>query len=92
MIKVTDRFYINANSNCYVLQEKIKVQDTKSENYGKEIYKDLGYYTTLENCLKGILKIVTREYASKNEENTIKELLMQIKLQKDFLENLKIDV
>lgn len=92
MIKVTDRFYINANSNCYVLQEKTKVQDLKSENYGKEIYKDLGYYTTLENCLKGILKTLTREYTSRNEENTIKELLMQIKLQNDFLEGLKLNI
>lgn len=92
MIKVTDRFYINANNNCYTLQEKTKVQDPKSENYGKEIYKDLGYYTTLENCLKGILKTVTREYVSRNEENTIKELLMQIKLSNDFLENLKMDI
>lgn len=92
MIKVTDRFYINANSNCYVLQEKTKVQDPKSENYGKEIYKDLGYYTTLENCLKGILKTVTREYVNRNEENTIKELLMQIKLSNDFLESLKLNI
>ena len=92
MVKVTDRFYINANSNCYVLQEKTKVQDPKSENYGKEIYKDLGYYTTLENCLKGILKTVTREYVSKNEENTIKELLMQIKLSNDFLKSLKLNI
>lgn len=92
MIKVTDRFYINANSNCYVLQEKTKVQNPKSENYGKEIYKDLGYYTTLENCLKGILKTVTREYVNRNEENTIKELLMQIKLSNDFLESLKLNI
>ena len=92
MVKVTDRFYINANSNCYVLQEKTKVQDPKSENYGKEIYKDLGYYTTLENCLKGILKTVTREYVSRNEENTIKELLMQIKLSNDFLKSLKLNI
>ena len=92
MVKVTDRFYINANSNCYVLQEKTKVQDPKSENYGKEIYKDLGYYTTLENCLKGILKTVTREYVSRNEENTIKELLTQIKLSNDFLKSLKLNI
>lgn len=92
MVKVTDRFYINANSNCYVLQEKTKVQDSKSENYGKEIYKDLGYYTTLENCLKGILKTVTREYVNRNEENIIKELLMQIKLSNDFLESLKLNI
>ena len=92
MIKVTDRFYINANSNCYVLQEKTKVQDEKSENYGKEIYKDLGYYTTLESCLQGILTTVTREYVSKNEENTVKELLTQVRLQSDFLKSLKLDI
>ncbi len=40
MVKVTDRFYIIANSNCYTLQEKTKVQDVKSKNYGKEIFKD----------------------------------------------------
>ena len=37
MIKVTDRFYINANSNCYTLQEKTKVQDENSKNWGKKI-------------------------------------------------------
>ena len=92
MIKVTDRFYINANSNCYIWQEKTKVQDVKSENYGNEIYKDLGYYTTLESCLQGILKTVTREFISKNEESSIKELLAQIKLQNDFIKSLNLNV
>ena len=92
MIKVADRFYINANSNCYILQEKTKVQDVKSENYGNEIYKDLGYYTTLESCLQGILKTVTREFISKNEESSIKELLAQIKLQNDFIKSLNLNV
>lgn len=92
MIKVTDRFYINANSNCYTLQEKTKVQDIKSENYGKEIFKDLGYYTTLENCLKGILKIATREYISRDEENNIYELQKQIKESDEFLRSLKLDI
>lgn len=92
MIRVTDRFYINANSNCYTLQEKTKVQDVKSENYGKEIFKDLGYYTTLENCLKGILKTTTREYISRDEENNIYELQKQIKKADEFLRSLKLDI
>ena len=92
MIKVADRFYINANSNCYILQEKTKVQDVKSENYGNEIYKDLGYYTTLESCLQGILKTVTTTFISKNEESSIKELLAQIKLQNDFIKSLNLNV
>lgn len=40
MVKITDRFYINATTNCYTLQEKTTVQDENSENYGKGIYKD----------------------------------------------------
>lgn len=92
MIKVTDRFYINANSNCYVLQEKTTVQDVKSENYGKEIFKDLGYYTTLESCLQGILKTTTREFISKAEEKGITELLKEINKQNEFIKSLNINV
>ena len=92
MIKVTDRFYINASGNCYTLQEKTTVQDEKSQNYGKEIFKDLGYYTTLENCLQGILKTTTREYISRDEENSIYELQKQIQNANEFLNNLKLDI
>lgn len=92
MIKVTDRFYINASSNCYTLQEKTTVQDEKSQNFGKEIFKDLGYYTTLKSCLQGILKTTTREFIAQEQENSIKELLIQVKMQTDFLKNLKLDI
>lgn len=92
MIKVTDRFYINASTNCYSLQEKTIVQDEESKNYGKEIFKDLGYYTTLESCLKGILKTTTREFIGQEQENTIKELMTQIKLQDELLKKLKLDI
>lgn len=79
MIQVTDRFYINANSNQYILQEKTTIQDKESKNYGKEVFKDLGYYVSLEGCIKGILKIATREYISKDCVNTLKELEEVIK-------------
>lgn len=42
MIKVTDRFYIDANSNCYMLKEKVIVQDENSKNYKvKKIIQDI---------------------------------------------------
>lgn len=91
MVKITDRFYINATSNCYTLQEKTTVQDENSENYGKEIYKDLGYYTSLKNCLQGILKTTTREFLAQEQENSVKELTEQVKLQNDFLKSLKLN-
>ena len=90
MIKVTDRFYINANGNNYILQEKTRVKDEKSENFGKEVFKDLGYYQTLESCLNGILKTTTREYISNDEENSVKELIGQVKLQNDFIKGLNL--
>ena len=38
MIKVTDRFYIDATRESYVLKEKMKVTDKESKNYGEEYY------------------------------------------------------
>ena len=66
MIKINDRFYIDADTSCYKLQEKTTVQDETSKNFGQEVFKDLGYYTTLESCLNGILKTLTREYIGKD--------------------------
>ena len=92
MIKVTDRFYIDANTNCYVLKEKTIVQDENSKNYGQEVLKDLGYYTSLESCLQGILKTTTREYISKQEENSIYDLIKEIKRAEEYLKNLNLKV
>lgn len=92
MIKVTDRFYIDANTNCYVLKEKVIVQDKNSKNYGQEIFKDTGYYTSLESCLKGILKTSTREFIAREEENSIKDLIKEIKRAEEYLKSLKLEV
>lgn len=92
MIKVTDRFYIDANTNCYVLKEKTVVQDKESKNYGQDSYKDLGYYTSLESCLRGILKTTTREYIAKQEEASIYDLIKKIKQAEEYLKSLKLEV
>lgn len=92
MIKLTDRFYINATSNCYTLQEKTIIQDEKSKNFGNEKFKDLGYYTTIRGCLDGLLKVTLREYISKDNEKTIKDLKEFIIEQEKFLDSLKLDI
>jgi hypothetical protein len=91
MIKINNRYYINANSNCYTLQEKTKIQDKESKNYGKEIYKDLGYYVTIESLLNGVLKKETREYISKDEENSLKDLKQFIDEKYKYLKSLNLD-
>lgn len=91
MVKVTDRFYLDANTNCYVLKEKTIVQDTNSKNYGQEVLKDLGYYTNLESLLNGILKITTREFIAREDENSIKDLIKEIKRAEEYLKGLKLE-
>lgn len=91
MIRITDRFYIDANTNCYTLKEKTTIQDKESENYGKEVFKDLGYYVSLEHCLKGLLKTNIREYISKNDVE-IKDLIKELKKQEEFIESLDLDI
>lgn len=92
MVKVTDRFYINATKNQYVLQEKTKVQDESSKNYGNEVFKDLGYYSSLEDCLKGVLKTTTREYIGAEREDSLKELIKQIEKANKYLQDLNLKV
>ena len=91
MIKVTDRFFIDANPNCYTLKEKVKVQDKNSKNYGQETYKDLGYYVNLESLLKEVIKTVTREYIAKNDAK-IKDLIKEIRRQEEFIDSLNLKI
>ena len=92
MIKVTDKYYITANTNCYTLQEKTTIQDEQSKNYGQEVFKDLGYYTSLDSCLNGILKANTREYISKSEANTLQELIQEIRNIDNYIKSLDLKV
>ena len=93
MIKINDRFYINASTNCYTLQEKVIIQDEKSKNFGQEMFKDLGYYTTIESCLQGLLKTTTREFISKETENNLKDLIQFIEKENKYLRDLiKLDI
>ena len=92
MIKINDRFYIKADTNNYTLAEKTTIQDEGSKNFGQEIFKDLGYYTTLESCLKGLITVETRQFISKETINEIKDLKAKIKEIKDFVEKLNLKI
>ena len=64
----------------------------KSKNFGQELFRDLGYYTTIESCIKGILKTTTREFISKGTENDLKDLLKFIEEENKYLKSLKLDI
>lgn len=78
MIKIDEEYILNANESCYTLETISTVQDTESKNYGKETRTIQGYYTSIENALKGYIKAKTRKYISSEKTNTLNELLKKI--------------
>ena len=87
MIEITDRFYISADTNCYKVLEKTQVQDEKSENYGKDVFENVGYFVTIEQCINGILKAMSREYVAKETKNTMQDLKDEIRKQNEIIRN-----
>ena len=91
MIKIDDKFFIDADSNSYTLKEKDKIQDKKSKNYGEEVFRDRGYYVTLDGVLNGYLKAQTRDYVQNNDVD-VKELIKEIKKQTEFVKKINLKV
>lgn len=85
MIKIDGEYIINANESCYTLEKIGQVEDTESQNYGKETKTIQGYYTTIENALNGYIKVKLRKYVSNETENTLKELLQQIEKLESYI-------
>lgn len=75
MIKIDERYYITADPNCYILQEK-KIKEI-GEDKGSEYYENIGYYVSIDSALKGLLKKEIRKYLAKSDvcslEKAIKE-------------------
>lgn len=88
MIRIDDEYIINANESCYTLEKISTVEDTNSQNYGKEVRTIQGYYTSIENALNGYTKVKLRKYVSKEDENTMQEILNQIKDLQNYIKSI----
>lgn len=61
MIKITDKYFLDSDSCNYILLEKSIIQDEKSKNYGKESFKNIGYYGSVESLYNGIIEKEIKE-------------------------------
>lgn len=86
MVKIDDEYIINANESCFTLERISTIEDTNSQNYGKEVRTIQGYYTSIENALNGYIKVKTRKYISKDVENSLQELLNEIKNIENYIQ------
>lgn len=85
MIKISDKYYISADNKNYILQEQSTVKDETSKNFGKIVYKDLGYFGKVEEVIRYIIELQIRQYVAKDRINSLEQLLNKIKrIEKDI--------
>lgn len=56
MLKINEKYYLDSDSVQYILMEKSTVKKEDSKNYGKEAFKTVGYYGTLESLKVALLE------------------------------------
>ena len=92
MIKIDDEYIINATENCYTLEKISTVQDCESQNYGKETKSIQGYYTSMQNALKGYLKCKMRKFVGQEKTNSINDFIKYLDKIEKFLKDMFGDI
>ena len=88
MIKLDKNYYLNADSNCYILCTK----SNRKDKDGNDVYNNEGYYSTIEQVLEGLMKNELRKYISKKDIKSIDELLIEVKRLQEYIKSLKVDI
>lgn len=55
IIKLSEDYGISADDLNIILMKRNVNKDEKSKNFGNEYYTNIGYYTTIEGLLKGMM-------------------------------------
>lgn len=56
MLKINENYYLDNDDLQYILLRKTTVTSKESKNFGKEMFKNIGYYGTLESLRKSLLE------------------------------------
>lgn len=56
MLKINENYYLDSDDLQYILLKKTTVTNKESKNFGKEMFKNIGYYGTLESLKKSLLE------------------------------------
>lgn len=84
MIKVTDKYYIDADKQNIILKEKI-ILGNKSKNVGQISYKEIGYFGNIQSALIKLNENFKKEMIKEYEFNNIENAILQLnELQREF--------
>lgn len=93
MIHLVDAYYVNADSNQYILQKEMQGLRKNPDTGAQEpttYYKDMGYYATMENCVQGCIRNALREKVSDGAITTMRGWLDAMNgMKKEIMDALK---
>jgi len=75
-------FIITSDANQFVINRPHNPGD-KSKQAGQTVDVALGYFSTLESCLKGL----PRHICLRSEATSLKEILTELKKYRELIEN-----
>ena len=78
MIKINDKFGIDADEHNFILKEFSTIQDVNSKNYGADTESILGYYSNLASAVNGLEKILSKR-AIRIKDYTLKEAVEEMR-------------
>ena len=85
LLRINEKYYIDSDSCNYILIEKHVIQDKKSKNYGKETFKNIAYYGTIESLYKGLI-----EKELKENINLLNNIEQIISIKADLVEKVEV--
>lgn len=88
MIQLDKNYFLNADSNCYILCTKADRKDKE----GNDVYNNEGYYHSIEGVLQGLMKKELRKFISKKNLQSMEELLKEVKRLQEYIKSLKVDI
>ena len=78
MIKINEKYFIDADNNNFVLKEYLGKRLNKKTNEKEDAYEIWGYYNTIESTLNGLVKKELKKFISKQEINSLNDLQQKI--------------
>ena len=74
MIQIYKDFFIDADSNCFMLKKRTKLKKrTSQEEY--DSFQTLGYYSSIDGVYKGFVRVVGRETILDEDVKTIEDFI-----------------
>ena len=62
MVRINETYCVDVDENCYT----VKIDKHTTDKKGNAVYVTVGYYGTLENAIKGVIKDMNKKDLKKD--------------------------